>query len=50
MWGGYEDESKNESVEYCSGSFAVHHMNCGWGYETDKSLKVSVEMESAISY
>lgn len=30
MWGGYEDERKNESVEYCSGSFAVYHMNCGW--------------------
>lgn len=50
MWDSYEDERKNESVEYCSGIFVVHHMNCGWGYETDKSLNVSVDRESAICY
>lgn len=50
MWGGYEHERKNESVEYCLGIFVVHHTNCGRGYETDKSLNVSVDMESAICY
>lgn len=50
VWGGCEDERKNESVEYCSGILVVHHMNCGGGYETDKSLNVSVETESAICY
>lgn len=47
MWDGYEDERKNESVEYCSGIFVLYRMNCGWGYETNKSPNVSVDMESA---
>lgn len=50
MWDSYENERKNESLEYCSGIFVVHHMNCGWGYETNKSLNVSVDGESAICY
>lgn len=47
MWDVYEDEKKNVSVEYCSGIFVLYHMNCGWGYETNRSPNVSVDEKSA---
>lgn len=29
MWDIYEDEKKNEPIEYCLGIFVLYHTNCG---------------------